>query len=292
MKDKAEVNEQLNDWISTYGLITMQRILAHYPIKLSVIDLVQVLKNRQGFFYQILEIPLHLVFDGIILQQAKDYELFAQKLFIDYLISGEANKDASQSGAFTREELEIQRVALVKLSEQFQEIALEHQNLIAKCQKAIIHYIYNWQIKLAITAGSMNLEMQDAANFAIEEKEMMDVLHRLISSYDLKKERIEKNIWADIDNLLNANMDESWQAFFMENLKPLCFIEPKLQETLQQFKEQTQVSHEKISAFRRDFSQIIVKSKELLTQLPDYYPNQSQLEKNYEDLYFDASLGE
>src|SRR5947209_7982025 len=86
-------------WCSTYGLVTAQRLLELYKIKLDPDDLKQALKMPSSFYHGLLKIPMRNVFTGIIWQQARDYQIYAQKLFIDYLLSGETNKEEETPGA-------------------------------------------------------------------------------------------------------------------------------------------------------------------------------------------------
>ena len=86
MAEERTENE-LSIWLSTYGLITAERILERYGIHLQHEDLLSAIKNPKNFYHQLLRIPLKNVFNGIILQQAQDYQSYGQKIFIDYLMS-------------------------------------------------------------------------------------------------------------------------------------------------------------------------------------------------------------
>lgn len=88
--------------------------------------------------FQLLRIPLKNLFNGIILQQAHDYQVYAQKIFIDYLLSGEASKEATSPGANTREDLEQVRLQLITAGENFQQQESANQALIYQSQASLI----------------------------------------------------------------------------------------------------------------------------------------------------------
>src|SRR5580704_2455101 len=100
MKEKQTADE-LSQWYSTYGVITAERILSTYQIALSQSDLLVAVKSPFSFYHQLLQVPLKNVLNGIVLQQANDYHVYAQKLFIDYLLSGESGKPPEAQGAQT-----------------------------------------------------------------------------------------------------------------------------------------------------------------------------------------------
>ena len=74
-------DNEFSKWFSTYGLITSQRILGHYKIKLTVEELIPAIKTANSFYHILVKIPLKNVLNGIILQQANDYHVYVQKLF-------------------------------------------------------------------------------------------------------------------------------------------------------------------------------------------------------------------
>src|SRR3989338_6796792 len=134
--DQDEFKE-LSDWFSTYGLITADRILSRYKIKLSPDELKQAMKTIDDPHHKLLKIPLHNVMNGIILQQVKDYQIYAQKLFIDYLLSGESGKPDASPGANIRKDLETQRLKLIKLSEALEALEYDHLQIISESQRTI-----------------------------------------------------------------------------------------------------------------------------------------------------------
>ena len=137
MNNKQEQTDW-SAWFSTYGVLTAERILARFNIHLSPGDLITAAHDPHSVYYQLLRVPLKNVFNGIIMQQAQDYQIYAQKLFIDYLLSGEDTKEPEQPGAMVREDLETQRMALIEKGEQFQTLETKHQILIAESQATLM----------------------------------------------------------------------------------------------------------------------------------------------------------
>lgn len=135
--DDQESMQELSDWFSTYGLITADRILNRYKIQLSPDALKQAIKHADNPYHALLKIPLANVMNGIILQQVKDYQIYLQKLFIDYLLSGEAGKPETSPGANTRKELESLRLQFIKCSEDLEALEYSHLEMISESQRKI-----------------------------------------------------------------------------------------------------------------------------------------------------------
>jgi hypothetical protein len=133
--------KDLLDLSSTYSILTAERILARFNIRLKHDDLMGVMRHQDSVYFQLLMVPFKNIINGIIIQQAYDYQVYAQKLFIDYLVSGEGNTDeevdAEKPGANIREDLEVQRQNLVNLAEQFEKDNFAHKTLIHQSQSEL-----------------------------------------------------------------------------------------------------------------------------------------------------------
>ena len=138
MDEKKEKKDDWSIWFSTYGLLTAGRILERFHVYLSHDELAEAIHDPNSVYFKLLRVPLKNVFNGIILQQARDYQIYAQKLFVDYLLSGEDGKDESSPGAVVREDLEAQRTSLIQMDEAFREQETLHQVLIAESQATLI----------------------------------------------------------------------------------------------------------------------------------------------------------
>ena len=89
----------LSTWFSTYGILTAERVLERFNIRLRYDELLTAVKNPMSVYYMLLRVPIKNVFNGIILQQAHDYQVYAQKLFVDYGLSEETMQSEESPGA-------------------------------------------------------------------------------------------------------------------------------------------------------------------------------------------------
>lgn len=131
---KEKLASDMSTWFSTYGVLTSKRILDRFNINLNDAELAQVIKDPDNVYHQLLRVPLKNVFNGIILQQAHDYQVYAQKLYVDYLLSGEKEKPEDSPGSETRGDLEQRRKELLEMSESFSRLESDHKKLIATSQ--------------------------------------------------------------------------------------------------------------------------------------------------------------
>lgn len=132
--DNALQEQELLDLSSTYSILTADRILARWGLKLTQDELSRVVKNQKSVYFQLLLVPFNNIINGIILQQTYDYQVYAQKLFIDYLVSGSGNDNEEAPGATVRADLEQSRQKLMELSELFEKDILTHKTLIGESQ--------------------------------------------------------------------------------------------------------------------------------------------------------------
>jgi len=79
------------EWMSTYGLLTVRRLLERFQVLLSPDEITKIVKDESSDYHYLLAVPLKNVYCGIIYEQCMDYQLYAQKMIIDYKL---ANKEA------------------------------------------------------------------------------------------------------------------------------------------------------------------------------------------------------
>jgi hypothetical protein len=213
----TDVAEDWSGWLSTYGVLTADRILERFNIKLSHDDLISALKDSHTLYFQLLRVPMRHVFNGIILQQAYDYQVYAQKMFVDYLLSGEDGKDSSAPGASIREDLERERLRLVELSNAFLDLENQHLSLIAGSQKRLIELTQDITMLLNYFNDNAEYIREKLADF-IEQSETLNIDLRSHRSqfYDLilrVKELIvllpdyRPDIEKNLENLENLQFD-------------------------------------------------------------------------------------
>jgi hypothetical protein len=139
--ENSLLENELLKYSSTYAVLTADRILARFGLHLSADELAAVMENKDSVFFQILLVPFKNVINGIVFQQAYDYQIYAQKLFVDYLVSGSGNDSSETPGENTRQDLEENRTKLIQLGEQFDKDSFAHKTLINKSQGELLKLV-------------------------------------------------------------------------------------------------------------------------------------------------------
>lgn len=292
MSENNEVD--LGGWFPTYGIITAQRILERYKIRLSEEDLLYVAKNTGSFYHRLLQVPLKNVFNGIIMQQALDYQLYAQKLFIDYLLTGEDDKEENTPGQSIREELEEQRKELIKVNEQMEELEREQQKLIAHSQKLLIKSASLWQSKLKELAREIAEKLQKYSIYQPESK-LLQALVNLLVQYDFKQpeeQAVAQENWALAEKTLSNPLNSEARMYITNKLYSLSAIMLQTQEGTAEFLHKSSQMNDALRAKRNEYRQFIVRTNELLHLLPMPPLDPELVRENRDTLIFDANLGE
>ena len=206
MKEKNEQTDW-SSWFSTYGLLTSERILERFNIHVSHDTLINEVKNKNSIYFQLLVVPLKNVFNGIILQQASDYQIYAQKLFVDYLLSGEDAKDKDSPGADTRSLLEEERLTLIATGEEFRIADESHQLLIAKTQTKLVELTKDLSALVRdpmLLQQQMSTYLNDVEDINVKLRYFRGQFYRLIlritellatvGDYRLDEEKLEQNL--------------------------------------------------------------------------------------------------
>lgn len=290
----AETNNDLSIWLSTYGLITTERILESYKIRLQHEDLIAAIKNPNSFYHRLLRVPLKNVFNGIILQQANDYQVYAQKIFIDYLMSGETSKSEDSPGALTREDLESERKRLVNMGDDFHACETEHNKLIAESQKNLIQFATEWKKNLAAAAKKIRDEMK-LQGVDKEIKIIIQVINALIIQWDSSKRGkidTKDKSWLRAEKIIGEKMSENSKHIFIDQITKLLEFSSGIESSLADFTIKTNEMGARVRQWRSDFYKLILRVNELLQLLPEYHVDSTQTEENRETLYFDSTLGE
>lgn len=266
----AEQTEKESVWLSTYGLVTIERILGYYQMKLSQEDLICALNNQDGFFYKLVQLPLINVLTGLVRQQAYDYQVYAQKLYVDYLLSGETVKPESSPGGLTREELETTRLDLVATSKSFHELEYAHNKQISTSQRLIVQALKPWLKELSGTTKKIqSLAGKHQVKWSTDQIEAL--ILTLFANLSLETvDQDPKQVQSYIE-IPEAKVDvEEVMASFCENLTPLKEQAISLIEKTQALEDEAQSIQQQMRQFRGKFEQLIITSTELLSALPDY----------------------
>ncbi|VEG90379.1 hypothetical protein [Legionella spiritensis] len=293
MNEEQTEHEDLSMWFSTYGLVTISRILARYNIQLEQDDLIKALKTPNTFYRRLIQLPLKNVLNGIIYQQAHDYQVYAQKLFVDYLLAGQGTKDDNSPGYTTREELEEERQKLMAMSETLHELELEHYKLISESQSLLIKHAAAWnQAMVSVNKGIRDFLRRN--NVSKTEEQVKQIVTKLLVQYDFKKESAMSGdkYRASVEAILGVTLTAEMHAGIMEQLATLNNFSAETDAIKENFSDKVTQMTARLKQFRSDFSSMIVRVNALIMQLSDYKIDKNQVEINRQELYFDPGIGD
>lgn len=274
------MEDDISAFLSSYGVMTAERILGRYSLSLPSQDVMTALKNSRSFYNQLLKVPFKHVLNGIIIQQTYDYYVFAQKLFVDYLLSGESGKEAGSPGGNTREDLESERKKLLELGERYQDIQTEQDKKIAESQAWLIQFAKGFQvIKNQCMENYLAATGKDRAK--IESAFTQTLIH---GDYKQFIPRFAEAAGCGNDKNARGMLAESWEAMTTQ----LNMLDTQLDGFLYQAKEMAK----KAMNLRKQFYELLLRVRAMITQLPEYSHNAEQERKNKEALYFDSSIGD
>lgn len=281
-------------WFSTYGLLTSQRILERFKIHLNNEELASATKNPRSMYFQLLRIPLKNVFNGIILQQAHDYQVYAQKLFVDYLLSGEGNKEATSPGANTREDLEQARGQLMQMGEDFHKIEVAHQTLIADSQASLIKLSAELQQSLQSVANTIK-HILLSQQIMKDEKLIQQAIRGAMIHFETMDEKAlapSSLFWKKMSEILSVDLNNDLCQKLGSTLSTLGDPRLDIEAILSTYLEQAETLDINLCSYRRQFYDIILKTVELINLLPDNPIDKEKDEENRSTLHFDAHIGE
>lgn len=273
--------DDISSFLSSYGMMTAERILMRYSLSLAPKDIMIALKNDHSFYNQLLKVPFKHVLNGIIIQQAYDYYVFAQKLFIDYLLSGESGKEGESPGGSTRDNLEEARHELMELGERYQDIVNEQDKTIANSQIYLIQYA--GAFRAAKTQGMQNtMQLASFDDLQILESAFTNTL--IYNDYKQFIVHFAEALGYGSNAQFKQKLGVAWEAM----LDQLALLGTQLDAYIQAGQGMTK----KATALRKRFYEFILRVRPMIVQLPDYSHNVEQEQKNKEALYFDPSIGD
>lgn len=288
MSEEQERNE-LSSWLSTYGLITAERILETYKIKLLPEELIESIKNPKSIYHRLLKIPLKNVFNGIILQQAHDYQVYAQKLFVDYLMSGENSKPEEAPGGYTREEIENVRKILVGMSDNFQQSETIHLQFIADSQKELMQKALQWQKEFTGVVKEISTTLKSRGF-----DKSTEIIKRVLNALLVHPEQLgpKGEVWGRAERIFGESLSSELRQVYIDQIKNLAGIDAEVDNYLANYISNSNEIGSNMRGWRMDFYDIILRVTELMKQLPEYHSDQAQTLENQESLHFDTNIGE
>ena len=282
--------DDFESWYPTYGAMTAERILGRYNIKLDYKALIAAVKNSESIYHQLLKVPLKNVYSGILMDHAREYQSYVQKLFVDYLVSGQADAPEGSPGESTREALEKLRQDLKQLNEAFETQQSKRRDLVSSSQSLLMKrgQEINKQIKSIAKIIAVNNKKPDSMN------EVVNMIHEAITENQALSDdgfRSGSAFWSSLSEKvgepLGDDVMESCQIYF----KSLEKISHKIiQET-----EPLMGESDEILASMKDektyFYQLILKVKEQLSHLPEYRDGEERAQANLSSITFDPKFG-
>jgi hypothetical protein len=292
--DELIEDDQLNKWFSTYGLITAERILGKYHIVLPQPELISAIKSPFSFYHLLLKIPLKNVLNGIVLQQAGDYHIYAQKLFIDYLLSGESGKSEDSPGALTRESMEMERQKLVTLGEDFHQLQLDQNELIATSQFSLINTADLWKKSFDSLIAPIN-ETLKQAGFDVSKSSIRSAINHALIHCDYVKVAAlgNKHLFIDeFNKIVKLKLSDDLKNKLLTLLSSILEILLNFESEFGTYFQKNKEIGEQAKSYRTQFYNTILRVNELISLLPEYKINLEQDAINRESLHFDKTIGE
>lgn len=283
----------MSGWFSTYGSLTAQRILEGFHIKLDHDELLAAINNNRSIYYQLLRVPLKNVFNGIVMQQVHDYQVYVQKLLVDYLLSGQNDKGEDSPGSGARENLKEHSSTIMQLGDELNKTELEHQQLIAESQNILIKIATEIQKSIKAVSGQMNESLR-GQNVTKSETEIMVAVRRAFVSYKGDESEMFSNdsaFWALLSKELDISLDDNTRTKFSGVLSEFNAYRNELNSNLSTFLEKAEDIGRKIRTFRQEFYRVILTAKEIIQTLPEYKPDPQTNADNLSALNFDSKIG-
>ncbi|WP_367605497.1 hypothetical protein [Legionella sp. W05-934-2] len=277
---------------SSYSIITVGRLFCYYHIKLTEQDIVNTLNTPESFFNKLVHLPMISVLTGIIYQQAYDYQVYLQKLYVDYLLSGETVKPESSPGGLTRAELENKRLELSQMSKDFHELEYSHHKHISLCQQLILNELKPWHLAFKQANQAMyTLAQQNQIKWSKEQVgSFINSLFAMLpmSSIDDDPSAIKtcletSNVAIELDTVISS---------FCQSISPLKKVALNVIDNIHATQDEALSIQQQMRQYRQHFEQLIMTCNDLLRALPDYKMDLEQDAINREFIQLDRNVTE
>ncbi len=288
----TESEHTLTSWQSTYHLITVQRLLGHFNISLPD-DALHIISNTQNTFYhQLLALPLKNIFNGVILGQVQDYLIYAQKILIDYFMSGESSRHEAEPGASVREDLEAQHNFLAKQDDTLQQIMTKHKQLIAQSQATLIAISQDWQQALDIVATQLAQNLSSTEDIFTTDLSQQFCQNLLIRHSLTELNNSEALAWQAIEHNNQRHFTSSQRQVILDTLEPLLAVQQTMSKKIDLYQDEILMIQTQLQQLQQIIKQAIVDLVKLIDLLPNYQINEKQLEMNQAAIDFDIITSE
>ncbi|MDP3560413.1 MAG: hypothetical protein Q8R79_08730 [Legionellaceae bacterium] len=273
--------------VSTYKTITAERLFDYYSLSFSAAELKTLLRHPQSFYHQLVKPPLQHIRNGLVMEQTNAYRVFGQKQFVDYLLSGEADKSEDSPGAGTRKKIEEARVAYIAVGEAFDKIQASHTQAITDTQRSLISFCAEWK-----DAEKQNLPgLMDTLRekgWDADEATVRRLLTEVLSRQDWQTLstapfQMPEALSASFTPAVPAAALEAIQAYH-KNFEPLL---DRLSTMLAERLGDAEERGIGFTELRTTLYDALVESSQMFRDLPDYRPSDEATAEHREALQFD-----
>lgn len=263
---------------SSYGIMTAKRVLANYDLKFSNDDVKTIMKNTSNIYGNFLNISLQNISNGLVLMQTKDYHIYLQKLFINYLVT--SNPPDKLSG--TKRSIEEKRLELVKFGEEFLSCERDHYNLVSQCQKNLKNIAKKWLKSLNLVAAKIHKDLTNTKT-----SDIIGAFHYSFAHLDSLNQTASSAFTENFKKKLGVNFSEDK---FIKEFEIFTQQLATFKDDLQQFVAATQIVNTKLKNYRSEFYQEILRVTQLFSQLSDYNQDDEKVISLKDHLKFDREV--
>lgn len=251
-------------WVSTFAWLTAADILKHYGIILGREALIKTLKTPNSFYNALLQIPRELVANGLILQKVQRYQGQLQQMFVDYLVSGEGEKDETFPGQGLREDIERSRLGLVHLNEEVDTLQDTYLQLIKEAQRVRQPSVLQWKKRIEKAIASfIHVDPEKGKIFWHERME------HFLSRYDFLQ---DPN--AAIAELADLVGGAQAAELLISHLRDLQHYKKDLeQDFTARMANEIEANQKGLSDLQTQLYDLLIESKHKITLLPPYVTN-------------------
>lgn len=282
-KDKASV------FSSTYARMTAERLLDGLGVHLSREGLSSALQNRASFFEKLLTVPYKNILNGIILDQIHEYQVYIQKLFVEYFMSELASANhQGQEGEDTRRQVADCQLHLESLNEQLPRLHESHLKLIAKTQLELMNFVK----EINHVALQLFEELLKDNQMLLDKKnQFTKEIYQSIARLSMSDDNINDHFYQILAQQVNITMTETLRnqlvaTFNVEGL--INTLSKQIEENIHSIDKM----HSQFCFMRNHLYDAIVTLQGALSMLPGKFLETSEVVADKTTLHFDRFLGE
>lgn len=283
---EQEEDEGISQFLSTYQWVTVGQLLDGYGLKLPDTCVLDIIREKSSFYYQMLRLPAINVLNGIIVEQTKSYQIFIQKLFVDYLVSGEADVEETL-GSETRASLETARQQVVELSAKFEEAEAAREKLIVESQCELIAWVDGFKKAFKQISIEWQSELQQHTGEEIHLP--LSACYSLFA--DAKGFEIQDKAWERFAKEVKLTLSLETKAILQNHLNTLQDLQKSFKHLIDHYGSGVFELRIDLNRFRKQFYHDIGHVQKLLVQLSDFKFDEVRDKQQRSALLFDAKIG-